>query len=766
MSRWVAYAVVVGLAVTAAGAWGDGRALAETAGGSSDVAEFFDPAVVMPPAGSAEAAVRAHALAGRRSAACSAAQSALSRASEPVLSRLRWQVGHQCDDRNVATTALRALAASSHPLAPWARLDLAEALRSTDPIAAASLTAATTPDWAGAERARVVHALALTDAADPAAEVALREILRAADVESGAATVAMPLSALLRSRDTAESKLEALQLLRRVASRAPLTRVGREAEAMADTLLSTLPTDVREQHALASADDEQHRGRALFNAHRHDAAASVFAAVADRPGVESSVACAARVAQLRALSRMRDRRAELVALSGRVLTDCTDPESRAWSHYYAAQAMVRLADPTSAIAHFDQIGVDAPGHSLVDDALFKAAHAATDLGDLVGAQKRLRAIVDQHAGGDMRSLARFELAWRSRRSGDHVGALSELDALIAEGARESAEGVEGRAQYWRARSLIQLDRRDDAIAALRNVVLAAPLSYYGQQALARLAETQPALAVELAGTIATSADRPALLFRARPELREPAFQRATELLAVGEIERARQELSWCGALGEGADPELIWLVAALFDAAHAPAQANRIARDRLHAFTSTSPRGRGYALWRLGYPLAFAPIIDDAATEHGVPATFVRAVAREESAFDPNAMSSAGAYGLIQLMEATAREHAKALKLPSDPVALRRPEVNVRIGASFMRYLWKRYSDNPAVVPAAYNAGHGAADRWLRERADQSLDEWIENIPYDETRRYTRRVLQSYGVYAMLDDGRLPALRALLPTPR
>jgi soluble lytic murein transglycosylase len=86
--------------------------------------------------------------------------------------------------------------------------------------------------------------------------------------------------------------------------------------------------------------------------------------------------------------------------------------------------------------------------------------------------------------------------------------------------------------------------------------------------------------------------------------------------------------------------------------------------------------------------------------------------------------------------------------------------------ASFMRYLWKRYADNPAVVPAAYNAGHGAADRWLRERADQPLDEWIENIPYDETRRYTRRVLQSYGVYAMLEEGRLPAMRALLPTPR
>jgi soluble lytic murein transglycosylase len=532
---------------------------------------------------------------------------------------------------------------------------------------------------------------------------------------------------------------------------------------MSDALVAMLPADARAEHALPSFDDEQFRGRALFNVQRHDAAAAVFSASAERVGVDPALACTARVSQLRALSRLRERRAELVALGDRVLRDCSDPESRVWSHYYTAQAMVRLGDPTSALLRYDQIAIDAPGHSLVDDALFKGAQVATDVGDAAGAEVRLRLIVNQHADGDMRALARFDLAWRLRRSGDHVGALRELDTLIAEGAGESGEGVAGRAQYWRARSLAQLNRAEDAIAGFRLVVLTAPLSYYGQQALARLSELRPALAVELAATIATSADRLPLLFRARPELREPAFQRAMELLAVGEIDRARQELSWCGALGEGADPELLWLVAALFDAAHAPEQANRIARDRLRAFTATAPRGRGYGMWRLAYPLAFAPVIDDAAAESGVPATFVRAVAREESAFDPNAVSSAGAHGLIQLMEATAREHAKALKLPSDPAALHRPEVNVRIGASFMRYLWKRYAENSAVVPAAYNAGHGAADRWLSERPDHSLDEWIENIPYDETRRYTRRVLQSYGVYAMLDEGRLPTLRALLP---
>jgi soluble lytic murein transglycosylase len=66
-------------------------------------------------------------------------------------------------------------------------------------------------------------------------------------------------------------------------------------------------------------------------------------------------------------------------------------------------------------------------------------------------------------------------------------------------------------------------------------------------------------------------------------------------------------------------------------------------------------------------------------------------------------------------------------------------------------------------VPAAYNAGQGALDRWLRERGELPLDEFVERIPYDETRRYTRRVLQTWGVYAWLDEGRLLELAMALP---
>jgi soluble lytic murein transglycosylase len=127
-------------------------------------------------------------------------------------------------------------------------------------------------------------------------------------------------------------------------------------------------------------------------------------------------------------------------------------------------------------------------------------------------------------------------------------------------------------------------------------------------------------------------------------------------------------------------------------------------------------------------------------------------------------VSSALAYGLIQVIRPTARIYATPLGLPYDPESLKRPDVNLRVGSAFIRELWRRYAQNPALVPAAYNAGYAASDRWLTERPNMQLDEWVELIPYRETRRYTRRVLQTYGIYSWLDTGRLPPLAARLPT--
>src|SRR5207245_411846 len=117
----------------------------------------------------------------------------------------------------------------------------------------------------------------------------------------------------------------------------------------------------------------------------------------------------------------------------------------------------------------------------------------------------------------------------------------------------------------------------------------------------------------------------------------------------------------------------------------------------------------------------------------GYPEDLLLAVTREESAFDPNDESFANAIGLLQMIIPTAQRFAQ----PGETVSretLKDPVFNVKVGVRWLDYLWELFDHNPALAVAGHNAGDGAVTRWMRARPSLPLDEWIESIPYDETR--------------------------------
>jgi soluble lytic murein transglycosylase len=177
------------------------------------------------------------------------------------------------------------------------------------------------------------------------------------------------------------------------------------------------------------------------------------------------------------------------------------------------------------------------------------------------------------------------------------------------------------------------------------------------------------------------------------------------------------------------------------------------------------PAGRWRAAWELAYPRPFAAVVQSEAARSGIPEALAHAIMREESAFDPRAVSSAAAYGLMQLIVPTAKRMAKPLGLPADAESLKRPEVNVALGCRYLSVLRNEFQDNPLLAIPAYNAGGGAPKRWIKERPEQSFDLWVERIPYEETRLYTKRVITSMAAYEFLYARERPseALRAPLP---
>jgi len=136
----------------------------------------------------------------------------------------------------------------------------------------------------------------------------------------------------------------------------------------------------------------------------------------------------------------------------------------------------------------------------------------------------------------------------------------------------------------------------------------------------------------------------------------------------------------------------------------------------------------------------------------------VAAVMREESSYDPDTISRTGAVGLMQVMPSTAEFIAQASRsIPADSYDLSDPETNIRMGAWYLAYLWRKTSGNPALTIAGYNAGLNSVRRW-QKRFPLEDDEFIESIPFRETRNYTKKVLKSYEAFQMLAVGRRPLL--------
>ena len=144
-------------------------------------------------------------------------------------------------------------------------------------------------------------------------------------------------------------------------------------------------------------------------------------------------------------------------------------------------------------------------------------------------------------------------------------------------------------------------------------------------------------------------------------------------------------------------------------------------------------------------------------TEMDLPAPmhWALAIARRESEFNADVTSGAGASGLMQLMPATAREMAAKTAMPWQPARLTGDwRYNARLGAAYLAELIARYDGNPLLVAAAYNAGPGRVAGWLETYGDprlleaQAVIDWIEHLPFRETRNYVMRATESLPVYA------------------
>ena len=131
-----------------------------------------------------------------------------------------------------------------------------------------------------------------------------------------------------------------------------------------------------------------------------------------------------------------------------------------------------------------------------------------------------------------------------------------------------------------------------------------------------------------------------------------------------------------------------------------------------------------------------------------IPSTLILSLIRQESAFDPEAISRANAKGLMQLIPPTAKEVARRLKVKE--YALDNPQDNILLGTRYLYELLNKFSSNPIYALSAYNAGPRAAERWVRYRGRYPSEKFVETIPYLETSKYVKLIARNYVLYQLL----------------
>lgn len=150
------------------------------------------------------------------------------------------------------------------------------------------------------------------------------------------------------------------------------------------------------------------------------------------------------------------------------------------------------------------------------------------------------------------------------------------------------------------------------------------------------------------------------------------------------------------------------------------------------------------------YPKKYETEVSKYAKEYDVDENLIYAIIKAESNFDEHAVSRKNAVGLMQLMYDTAVDIAKTLNLEIDEEKLLQPDININLGTKYISILMQKYQ-NLEVALAAYNAGGGNVDTWIANGTIKADGSDIENVPFNETNNYVRKILRDYKIYKETD---------------
>ena len=406
---------------------------------------------------------------------------------------------------------------------------------------------------------------------------------------------------------------------------------------------------------------------------------------------------------------------------------------------WALGRMATLGSKREGVTYLD-MAIAYPKHA--PQALIEKAKLLEALNSPKSAKDALQTLLTDYKDSEAAAEYRWEMASKKAQSGDLTTAWQWAQPIVTDNP-DSA--IAPKAGFWIAKWAQELRRPEDATTAYKSVLTRFPRSYYAWRSAVALGWD--------VGDFTTVRDKVPQVVKASkiiPPGGSPTFQ---ELYKLGLESEAwgqfQTEISDKSELSIADDFTLGLLK---LDRGQNLRGINQIwylqDRDSPEDKQQWQQLRQTPEYWQALYPFPYEDTILEWSKRRQLNPLLVTSLIRQESRFEPEIESWAGALGLMQVMPATGQDAAQTIGL-SD-YSLTNPEDNVNIGTYYLDFTHKKYNNNSMLAVASYNAGPNAVAKWVSRYGLQDADEFVEKIPYKETKGYVESVFENYWNYMLI----------------
>ncbi|MBD2213141.1 transglycosylase SLT domain-containing protein [Calothrix sp. FACHB-156] len=419
-------------------------------------------------------------------------------------------------------------------------------------------------------------------------------------------------------------------------------------------------------------------------------------------------------------------------------------------------ALLRLAEMAKtrkdALPYLDQAIAKFP--NVASQAVVEKAKIYQTLKDNKSAAQAWQLLIAKYGNSDEAAEYRWKIAQEKANAKDYVGAWQWAEPIPT---NNPTSILAPRAGFWVGKWATQLGKQQEAKTAYEYVISQFPYSYYAWRSAAvlglnvgnfnNLRQMQPEVAPPQRPVPPAGSETFKELYLLGQD-RDAWLQWETEFLNKDQPTVAEQFTEGLMQLARGENKLGIDTISKLED--------REIPEEKAEYQTLSQQ----ITYWQARYPFPYVQEIEKWSKERKLNPLLVTALIRQESRFEAKAKSVANAMGLMQVLPSTAQWIAPQIKVDSKTLNLEDPNDNIMLGTWYLDHTHQQYSNNTLLAIASYNAGPGNVAKWLQTLPTQDPDEFVEKIPFDETRNYVRQVLGNYWNYLRLYNPEISALVA------